>query len=145
MPIVEQDVFIPRRPEDVFDYLDKAENLPVWDSSIMEAEQISDGPNDVGSRWRGGSKILGRRFEWVVEIFEREPPRRTASRVVEGKLQFTVTNTLEPEGDGTRFTYRVEAAPGLADVFGRLADPLVEKAQRRTVRANLDTLAELLS
>jgi len=144
MPVVEQDVFISRRPEDVFEYLDKAENLPVWDSSIMEAEQISDGPNDVGSRWRGVSKILGRRFEWVVEISEREPPRRAVSRAVEGKMQFTVSNTLEPEGDGTRFTYRVEAESGLGGVFGRLADPLVEKAQRRTVRANLDTLAELL-
>ena len=60
-------------------------------------------------------------------------------------MQFTVSNTLEPEGDGTRFTYRVEAESGLGGVFGRLADPLVEKAQRRTVRANLDTLAELLT
>jgi hypothetical protein len=33
----------------------------------------------------------------------------------------------------------------LGGVFGRLADPLVEKVQRRTVRANLDTLAELLT
>jgi NADPH:quinone reductase-like Zn-dependent oxidoreductase len=34
--------------------------------------------------------------------------------------------------------------PEVPSVFGRLADPIVEKAQRRTVRANLDTLAELL-
>lgn len=30
------------------------------------------------------------------------------------------------------------------DGFGRLADPFIEKAQSRTVRANLETLAELL-
>ena len=31
------------------------------------------------------------------------------------------------------------------DVLGRLADPFIEKGQSRTVRANLETLAELLA
>jgi carbon monoxide dehydrogenase subunit G len=64
---------------------------------------------------------------------------------VEGNLHFTVTNTLEPEGDGTRVTWRVDATPGLGGVFGRLADPLVEKAHARTVRGNLETLTEVLT
>lgn len=145
MPVIEEDVFIPQPPEAVFDYLDRAENLPVWDSSVLEAKQLHEGPNDVGSRWRGASKVLGHRFEWTVEIAERERPRRTVSRAIEGKLHFTVTHTLQPENEGSRFTYRVDAESGLGGVFGRLSDPLVEKAQRRTIRANLDTLAELLS
>jgi len=99
----------------------------------------------VGTRWRGVSKILGRRSEWTTELTELQPPVRTVSRAVEGKLQFTVTNTLQPENAGTLYTYRVEADSGLGGVFGRLADPIVEKAQRRTARANLDTLAELLA
>jgi Polyketide cyclase / dehydrase and lipid transport len=74
-----------------------------------------------------------------------EHPTRMKSRAVEGKLRFEVTNTFEAQNGGTHFTYRVEADPGLGGVFGRLADPLVEKAQRRTVRANLETLAELLT
>jgi hypothetical protein len=39
----------------------------------------------------------------------------------------------------------VDADPGLGGVFGRLADPLVERAQGRTVRNNLETLAEILT
>jgi uncharacterized membrane protein len=144
MPVVEESVVIARPPEEVFDYLSKAENLPVWDSSIVEAEQVGDDPVGVGSRWRGTSKILGRRFEWTTEMTEFDRPRRSSSRSVEGKLQFTVTLQLEPVDDGTRFTYRVDAASGLGGVFGRLADPIVERAQARTVRANLETLSELL-
>jgi hypothetical protein len=30
-------------------------------------------------------------------------------------------------------------------VFGKLADPFVQKAHTRTVRANLETLADLLA
>ncbi len=145
MPVVEESVFIARSPEEVFDYLTTAENLPVWDSSIMEAEQVDSGPMRVGTRWRGVSKILGRRFEWTTEVTELQPPTRAVSRAVEGKLRFTVTNTLQQENAGTRYTFKVEADSGLGGVFGRLTDPIVEKAQRRTVRANLDTLAELLT
>ncbi len=111
----------------------------------MEAEQVDSGPMRVGTQWRGVSKILGRRFEWTTEVTELQPPTRAASRAVEGKLRFTVTNTLQQENAGTLYTFRVEADSGLGGVFGRLTDPIVEKAQRRTVRANLDTLAELLT
>ncbi len=145
MPVIKEDVFISRPPQDVFDYLSTAENLPVWDSSIMEAEQVTSGPMQIGTRWRGVSKILGRRFEWTTQVTDLEPPARSTSQAVEGKLRFTVNQYLEPENDGTRFAYKVEADSGLGGIFGRLTDPLVEKAQRRTVRGNLDTLAELLT
>ena len=90
MPVVEESVVIARPPEEVFDYLAQADNLPVWDSSIVQAEQVGTGPVGVGTRWRGASKILGRRFEWTTELTEFDRPRRSSSRSVEGKLQFTV-------------------------------------------------------
>ena len=145
MPVIEENVHISRPPQEIFDYLSTAENLPVWDSSIMEAEQITPGPVQVGTRWRGVSKILGRRFDWTTEVTDLDPATRWTSQAVEGKLRFTVTQQLEPENGGTRFTYKVEAESGLGGIFGRITDPLVEKAQRRTVRGNLDTLAELLT
>jgi uncharacterized membrane protein len=145
MPVVEEDVFIARPPQDVFDYLLTARNFPVWDSSIMEAEQIDEGPARVGTRFRGVSKVLGRRFEWTTKVTELTPPTLATYQAVEGKLNFTVTNRLRPENAGTRFTYKIEADAGLGGVFGRIADPIVERAQRRTVRGSLDTLAELLT
>lgn len=144
MPVIEEDVFIAKTPDEVYDYLSKAENLPVWDSSIVEATQVEDGPVAVGTRWRGVSKILGRRFDWTVEIVELDAPTLTRSKSVEGKMSFTVTQRLQAEDGGCRFSYKVDAESGLGGVFGRFGDPLVQKAQRRTVRANLDTLAELL-
>jgi hypothetical protein len=73
-----------------------------------------------------------------------EPSKRFISTSIEGKIQFVVTNELEPVEGGTQLTYRIDAESGLGGVFGRLADPFIVKAQARTVHANLGTLAELL-
>lgn len=100
MPVLEETVFIARPPEVVFDYLSNADNLAVWGSSVVQAEQVGTNPVGVGTRSRGTSKILGRRFEWTTEVIEFDPPRRVSFRSVEGKLSFTVTNVLEPVDGG---------------------------------------------
>ena len=144
MPVVEERVFIARPPQDIFDYIIETENIPVWDVSIIKAEQVGTGPVGLGTRARGTSKIMGRRFDWTTETTDFEPPKRIINTSVEGQIHFTVTTVLEAAPGGTMLIYRIDAESGLGGVFGRLADPFIEKAQARTVRANLETLAELL-
>ena len=144
MPVIEESVFIARPPQDVFDFIVDSQNLPVWDVSIVKAEQVGTGPVGLGTRYRGTSKIMGKHFDWTTETTEFEPPTKVVNTCVEGKIKFTATNVLEPAPGGTNLTYRIDAESGLGGVFGRLADPFIEKAQARTVRANLETLAELL-
>jgi len=145
MPVVEESVFIARPPQAVFDFVTDPAKLPIWDSSVVAAEPLGTGPVGLGTRARGTSKVMGRHFDWITEQAVFEPPTRSVSKSVEGQLTFTVTNTLEPAEGGTLLTYRIDADAGLGGVFGRLTDPFIEKAQSRTVRANLDTLAQLLA
>ncbi|MDQ0078443.1 SRPBCC family protein [Arthrobacter oryzae] len=145
MAVIEESVFIARPPQEVFDYLIRSENVPVWDSSVIRSEQIGDGPVGVGTRSEGTSKIMGRHFDWVTENTYFDPPNRTVIQSVDGKFDFTIAYSLEPQDHGTRLTYRVDAPSGLGGVFGKLADPFVQKAHTRTVRANLETLADLLA
>lgn len=42
MPVIEESVEIRREPAEVFDFLVVAENIPVWDSSVVEAKQESE-------------------------------------------------------------------------------------------------------
>jgi len=147
MATVEESILIPRSPQEVFDYVTDAEHLPDWDNSVLESAPEGAQRTGPGARFRGASKILGRRFPWVTEYTEYDPPTRAVYRSVEGPLHFTITERFEAEDGGraTRFTWRVDADPGLGGVFGRLADPFVERAQGRTVRNNLETLAEILT
>jgi carbon monoxide dehydrogenase subunit G len=145
MPITDESIVIPVPPEEVFDYLNDPTHLPEFDATILTSELEGDGPVRVGSRFRGKSKILGRTFDWVVEVTENDRPTKQAIKSVEGKIDFTGTYTLTREGEGTRLDYRLESGPGLGGVFGRVGDALVNKAYARQVRANLATLSEILT
>jgi carbon monoxide dehydrogenase subunit G len=144
MPVVEHDVVLPSSPEAVFQFLSDPANLPRWDSSMVTVEQVEPGPLQVGTRWHGTSKVMGRRFEWTAATTHVQRPTLMVSRSVEGPFSFTVSYDLRGEAGGTRLRYRLDAESGLGGLFGRFADPLVQRAQSRAVRANLQRLAEQL-
>ncbi|UKA64510.1 SRPBCC family protein [Arthrobacter sp. FW306-04-A] len=145
MPITDESIVIPVPPEEVFDYLNDPTHLAEYDATILTSELEGDGPVRVGSRFKGTSKILGRTFDWVVEVTEDERPTKQTIKSVEGKIDFIGTYTMTPEAGGTRLNYRLESGAGLGGVFGRVADVLVNKAYARQTRANLATLAEILT
>ena len=144
MPVIDETVVIARPADEVFDFLMVAENLPRWDSSMLECVQVGGGPVTVGTRYRGASQIVGRRIEWTTEVVEFVPGVRAASRSVEGPLTFTVSYEVSAASAGTTLRYRLAAESGLGGAFGRAIEPIVQRAQTKVVRANLDTLASLL-
>jgi uncharacterized membrane protein len=144
MPVIDETVLIARPAGEVFDFLMAAENLPRWDSSMLECVQVDSAPVTVGTRYRGASKILGRRIEWATEVTQFVPGVRAASQSVEGPLTFTVSYEVSPAPAGTTLRYRLAAESGLGGAFGRAMEPIVQRAQAKVVRANLDKLASLL-
>jgi uncharacterized membrane protein len=144
MPVIDQSVVIARPVAEVFDFLVHAANLPKWDSSMLECVQLDSAPVTVGTRYRGASKILGRRLEWTTEVIDFVPGVRSESKAVEGLLTFTVCYEVAATSDGTRLRYRLAAESGLGGAFGRAMEPMIEKAQTKVVKANLATLTQLL-
>ncbi|MEP7177943.1 MAG: SRPBCC family protein [Pseudonocardiales bacterium] len=144
MPEIDQTVVVARPAGEVFDFLVHAENLPRWDSSMLECVQVGSGPVTVGTRYRGASKILGRRIDWTTEVIDFAPGVRSESQAVEGTLKFTVSYEVSERPDGTHLRYRIVADSGLGGAFGRAMEPIVQKAQTKVVKANLDTLVGLL-
>ena len=144
MPVIDETVVIARPAEEVFDFLALAEYLPRGDSSVLECVQVGSGPVTVGTRYRGASRIVGRRIEWTTEVTEFVPGVRMTSRSVEGPLTFTVSYEVSSCPAGTTLRYRLAAESGLGGAFGRALEPIVERAQTKVVRTNLDKLASLL-
>jgi uncharacterized membrane protein len=146
MPTVEASISIDRSPEEVWAFLTQTDNIPAFESQITHIEQITPGEVGLGTRWKGTTNVLGRKFDWVSELVEFEAPVRSRTKGIEGKLDFEISYRLSPSPDdmGTLFVYRIEAASGLGGIFGKLGDPIVERAQARTVRTNLENLKELL-
>jgi len=144
MPTVEESITIERSTEAVWAFLTKTDNIPAFESQITRIEQVTAGEVGLGTQWKGSTNVLGRNFDWVSELVEFEPPHRSRTKCIEGKLDFEIMYSLSPEDGGTLFSYRIDAESGLGGIFGKLGDPLVERAQTRTVRTNLANLKELL-
>ena len=145
MPTIEESIVIAAPADKVFGFMADGSNAPVFDSSCIRCE-----PERRRRPRRSARGGRARPRSWAAS--SSGPPSTPSSsptgwstiKSVESKLPFQIRTELTPEGDGVRVNYRLEADSGLGGVFGRLADPLVVKAQTRTVKANLASLKDLM-
>ena len=138
----EHSVVIDRPIEGVFAFAADPNNDALWQSAILETEQTSVGSVGVGTTFRNTTKFLGRRFDTSYELTEDEPPHRQCYRVTSGPIPGDVCYFFGPTDDGsTRFTQNFAAEVG---GFFRLAEPLVGRAIRRQIEADMATLKDLL-
>lgn len=89
-------------------------------------------------------KSLGRRAEYIDEVTEYQPGRLIAHRVVEGPIQLNTACITEPSGEGCRTTVVAEADAFIPGPIGKLANPLVAGIVRRSFKADLARLKNIL-
>jgi uncharacterized protein YndB with AHSA1/START domain len=140
----EEGISIDRSPEDVFAFVSDVDNLPLWQTSMVEIEKQHEGEPTVGSQSRGVNRFMGKRMEFTTEVTAYDPPKRLAIKTVDGPFDYRQEERLEPEGDGCRLTVVGEAPAGLGGLFGKMADPLVAKLYGRSMRGDLEVLKGIL-
>ncbi len=96
------------------------------------------GPLHDGATFADVGKFLGRRIETTFHVTV-DTPHRLVYRSTGGLVPHDWT--FESLGSGTRMTLAVEGEPG---GFFRLAGPLLERALKRQVRADMQRLKGLL-
>jgi uncharacterized protein YndB with AHSA1/START domain len=138
----EHTVVIERSVEAVFAFTTDPNNESLWQSTSLETEQTSEGEVDVGTTFRNTSKFLGRRIESTYQVTENDPPHKQCIRITSGPISGAACYLCEPaDGGSTRFTQNFETEVG---GFFRLAEPLVARAIRRQMEADMATLKDLL-
>jgi uncharacterized membrane protein len=133
-------VVIARAPIDVWDYVSDLEKTPTWRTTVTGIEPPA--VLEVGERFAGTTRLLGRTWTWSLELTEVEPGRQLGYVVVEGVVKPHVTYLVEPVADDTRFTMT-----GGLDQFGiagRLLRPFAVPALRRETKAHLENLKLIL-
>jgi uncharacterized protein YndB with AHSA1/START domain len=78
---IEGEIVINRPVEDVFDFVADERNEPRYNPQMRRAEQISDGPIGIGTRFRAELVNMGRTVEMVIEFTGFDRPRRLASTI----------------------------------------------------------------
>jgi carbon monoxide dehydrogenase subunit G len=140
MASFENTVTIRRPVEDVFAFLADFENVPAWNSAIVETRKVSPGPVGVGTTYHQ-TRSVPRRSEEAFEVTVFEPASRLEVQGELGPFRARVGYALEPAGSGTRLTNAVElGSSGLLTLVAPLATSRVKHA----VAANLDVLKQLL-
>ena len=140
---VEESIQIGRPRKVVFDYVSEPDNFPEWTGATIEVRKDAPGPAREGDTFTAVIKFLGRRLETPYERTSYYPERLFKDRAAGGPIpDQDWTYTFEGVSEGTtRLTRTVEGEPG---GFFKLADPLIERALKRQVGADLETLKDLL-
>ena len=129
--------------ERVFAFVTDLPATPRWRTSVKEVTPPVEGELDLGVRFGAATRVLGKRWEWVLEVTAWEPPHRFGYEVVEGSAALAVTYVCEPDGDGCRFTLRGEGKrPG--GLFGAVVVPAARRVMTRDMRRHLGNLKALL-
>lgn len=129
-------------PDRVFTWLAGSEPRRRWMGALVESEALTDGPPEVGSRYRDVFEDHGQRIELEAELVEVDPPRSLVVDLVADAFEATISQHLEEEQAGTRLTTTIETTyTGLA---ARLLAGLVSRHAQKQLEEDLDRLKELV-
>jgi hypothetical protein len=130
---------IERPREDVFDTVADERNL--YDPNVLHAEQLTDGPVGVGTRFR--SVVRGRRapVETVVTITGYDRPRRLRTTTSARGLEIASDMAFAALPDGTRVRWTCDVRPHGAL---RLLGPLLRIVAGRQTAAVWEALRTTL-
>ena len=138
---IEGEIVINRPVEEVFDFVADERNEPRYNPQMIRAEQISDGPIGLGTRFRAEVMSMGRSAEMTIEFTTYERPRRLASTTHMAAMEIQYTLTFDPVPDGTRMRWAGEVEP--RGVF-KLMAPLIARMGQRQEETNWTGLKRYL-
>ena len=140
MATVERSFSVKAPPERVFTFLENHANDIQWLPGIVDSRDFTGEGTDY--QWKCTYKLAGISFDITGKVLEHTPPRR---HVVEtrGGVVSTWAWTLEPEGNGTHISLRMEyTIPVIA--LGKLAEKLLLKQNEKAADEGLANLQRIL-
>lgn len=130
MSRIEESVHVEAPPERVRAFVSDVRRCPEWVAFTDEMGRVDGGDLREGFRYTEYGSVGPLRSESEWRIVEFDPPRRQVHVGDMGIIEGELTITVEPEGEGTRWTQTVdlEVLPRLRPI-GRLLDRLVIRRQ----------------
>ena len=132
MARIEGEILIERPVEDVFDYVSDERNEPTYNSAMLRADKVSDGPIGVGSRFVATVRQGRRPVDMEIQFTEYDRPRLLASTSRSETLHVAGTLTFGPAAGGTRMHWSWDVHPrGLMRALGPLLAWIGRRQERR--------------
>jgi hypothetical protein len=133
---------IPRPRPEVAAYAADPDNTTSWYANIKAVEWQTPRPLAVGTRLAFTATFLGRRLSYTYEIRELLPGERLVMSTAHGPFPMETTYTWHDAGDhATRMTLRNRGQPA---GFAKMTAPVMTRAMRRAMTADLGRLSKIL-
>jgi uncharacterized membrane protein len=139
---VTAEIAVDRPREQVSGYATDWRNDREWIGALTDVRHVAGPEGGVGSQVLRMASFLGRRIEYVNEVIEHGPGRRLVMRSVKAPFPMTVAYEFE-DADRGGTLMRIRAL-GDASGFYRLAGPLLTRAVKRSIAADLARLKAAL-
>ncbi len=133
--------WIARPPQRVFEFISDSNNAPQIVPAVKSTVKLTDGPPQVGTRYRETRLINGKEEQVELEVKEYAPPQVYAMQNVTDGIETVYRYTLRPDREGTYIDLVCEVkAAGLK----KLMLPLVASVLKKEDGAHLQTLKRVL-
>jgi hypothetical protein len=133
---------IPRPRAEVAAYASDPSNTTSWYANIKAVEWETPPPLAVGSRLAFVASFLGRRLSYTYEIRELVSGERLVMSTAQGPFPMETTYSWDDAGEAaTRMTLRNRGVPA---GFAKIAAPVMARAMRRAMNADLRRLSAIL-
>jgi len=139
--LVQGDVVIARPVLDVFDFVADERNEPRYNTRMVRADKITEGPIGVGTRFHSVMTGAGG-ADMTIEFTEFDRPRRIAETTRMTNMDIDGALTFEPVAEGTRLRWEWQLRPrGFLKLLGPFIRRIGERQESRVWSA-LKTVME---
>jgi len=139
---IETTITINRPLEEVIAFVDDCDNDPLWQTSVLESEKVSDGAIGVGTVYQTKEKILGRVVSQKWEVKERnEDGSFWSACATSGPFEMEASMKFEAADGGTKIDRTLDIDVGH---FFKLASPIVARVAQRGVETDFAILKDIL-
>ena len=98
--------------EKVFAYVTDFRKNAEWQEGVIESSQTPDGPTTRDTKFKTVRTFLGQKLEATGEVTEFEPNKKFAFKSTSGPIKFSLTQSFESAGGGTKVSMLVEMEAG---------------------------------
>ena len=132
MARIDGEILIGQPVDVVFDFVADERNEPQYNSRMVRADKVTDGPVGKGTVFRSAARSMGRTADMRSELTGYDRPARLASTTTMSQADINGTLTFRPVPAGTRMRWSWEVRPKGAF---RLLAPLISWLGSRQERA----------
>ncbi|ATX82860.1 Polyketide cyclase [Mariprofundus ferrinatatus] len=144
MPLskLEVSIEINRPVTDVIAFVDNCRNDPMWQTSVLQSEKLSDGTPAIGTVYRVKEKFLGRVIEQDWEVTDRNTDGSFwSAKTMTGPFPMETSMQFSANGPSTRVHRTLSIDVGR---FFKVASPVVAHIAKRELEMDFANLKELL-